>query len=172
MFQLDKWNFILEVWSQRWLRNDRFGCEADMLWIACYSIRPSSFSLTFHPWHLIGSCNNWRRDSVQHLRQLRQLHHRSSHRPATYGADVVNRALISWDDVKRQPGQVQTINCIEVSDSNEWYRLAPFHYTNTVTRRGLQIGINSSYFSSIYHKTNSHNYLYYRNLISTFFFLL
>lgn len=67
----------------------------------------------------------------------------SSHRPATYRADVVNRGLISRDDVKRQPGQVQTINCIEVSDSNEWYRLAPFHYTNTVTRRGLQIEINS-----------------------------
>lgn len=67
----------------------------------------------------------------------------SSHRPATYPADVVNRVLISRDDVKRHSDQVQTINCIEVSDSNEWYRLAPFHYTNTVTRRGLQIEINS-----------------------------
>ncbi|CAG4941233.1 unnamed protein product [Colias eurytheme] len=43
----------------------------------------------------------------------------SSHRPTTYRADVVKCALISRDDVKRQSEQVQTINCIEVSDSNE-----------------------------------------------------
>lgn len=49
-----------------------------------------------------------------------QFHHQMpSHRTATYRADVVNRALISRDDVKRELGQVQTINCIEVSDSNE-----------------------------------------------------
>lgn len=75
----------------------------------------------------------------------RQLHHRMmpSHRPATYRADVVNRALISRDDVKRQPGRVQTIKRIEVSDSNEWYRLGPFHYANTVTRRGGELRLIS-----------------------------
>lgn len=99
-----------------------------------------------HPWHPIGSGINWRHLSMVWLalsETIASSNDASSHRPTTYQADVVNRALISRDDVKRQSGQVQTINCIEVSDSNEWYRLAPFHYTNTVTRRGLQIEINS-----------------------------
>lgn len=92
-------------------------------------------SIDSHPWHLIGSRSNWC-DSLHNI-VLRQLHHRRSESSAP--PDVVNPALISRDDVKRQSDQVQTINCIEVSDSNEWYRLAPFHYTNT----GSQIEINS-----------------------------
>lgn len=43
----------------------------------------------------------------------RQLHHRcrlSSHRPATCTADVVNRALISRDDLKRSPGKFKQLN--------------------------------------------------------------